>query len=209
MRIEDGRRIEFGLGIPMKLYLITGSLVISLCLLLAIPLPAASLNCRIVETQGKGVKQEILNQMKDMSGPINVGAATLNLVGTIGGGRLKGPVLITGAAVSVIGAVFSAAETFAEPKQELCEFPNKPGNFIMASPGAAEQFARDRPAVFLPPSQRPLGSSNFSGMTGLHFTEKGIDAVRNRCKTCSVRDILQPPDKTKGQTRSEPLNFTR
>ena len=104
----------------MKLYLIVGSVVISLCLLFAIPVSAASSNCRIVQTQGEDVAQKILNQMKDMSGPINVGAATLNLVGTISGGRHKGPVLITGAAVSVIGAVFSAAETFAEPKQELC-----------------------------------------------------------------------------------------
>ena len=42
----------------MKLYLM-GSVVISLCLLLGVPVSAASLNCRIVETQGEDVTQKL------------------------------------------------------------------------------------------------------------------------------------------------------
>jgi type III secretory pathway component EscV len=180
----------------MKLHSIIGSVVISLCLLLEIPVSAASLNCRIVETQGEDVTQKILNQMKDMSRHITVGGATLALIGTIGGGRNQRFVQITGAAVSLLGAVFSEAETIAEAKNQplrLCEITNEPGKFVIGPPGATAQFARDRSAVVLPPSQGPLGSSK----TGLHFTEKGIDALLNHCDGCSRKYIQPPPPPTR------------
>lgn len=184
----------------MKLYLIIGSVVISLCLLLAIPLPAASSNCRIVETQGEDVAQNILNQMKDMSRHISVGGAALAVIGTISGGRHQRIVQITGAAVTLLGEVFSEAETIAEARQQplqLCEIPTEPGKFVIGTPEATEQFARDRSAVSLPRSQRPLGSSNFNGKTGLHFTDKQMDALLNRCNGCSRKYIQSPVPPTR------------
>ena len=137
-----------------------------------------------------------LNQMTDMSRHITVGGATLALIGTIGGGRNQRVVQITGCGCEPLsGAVFSEAETIAEAKKQplrLCEITNEPGKFVIGPPGATAQFARDRSAVFPPPSQGPLGSSK----TGLHFTEKGIDALLNHCDGCSRKYIQPPPPPT-------------